>query len=88
MRQILIGAILALLASAPFDVADAQSSEYTNPWCIEGKGGGLDCSFHSFEQCNITRRGQGGDCVPNPFASQVRERDRSGDRSNDRSRYR
>jgi Protein of unknown function (DUF3551) len=41
------------------------------PWCAHygGRmGGGTEnCGFTSFQQCQLTRAGNGGFCVPNPW---------------------
>ena len=41
------------------------------PWCAQysggGQGGGTNCGFYSFEQCQQTVRGIGGFCSLNPF---------------------
>jgi uncharacterized protein DUF3551 len=71
MRYALIGAAMLTAAAVHAQPAQAQS-EYRDPWCIEDQGGGLDCSFRNFEQCRVTQQGQGGDCVPNPFAASAR----------------
>ena len=85
MRHVLLGSAVLLASLAAQSQPSRAQSEYTNPWCIEGKGGGMDCSFHTFEQCRVTRQGQGGSCVRNPFASREY---RSGSRSRSRDRDR
>jgi Protein of unknown function (DUF3551) len=41
------------------------------PWCVNyggGKeGGAQNCGFTSRQQCELTRRGNGGFCVQNPW---------------------
>jgi hypothetical protein len=43
------------------------------PWCLFETGnrgsGGSSCTFHSYEQCQVSRSGIGGYCTPNPFLS-------------------
>jgi hypothetical protein len=34
-----------------------------------GAGGGLDCSFHTFDQCRVSTYGNGSHCYENPFLS-------------------
>ena len=72
MRRIVLGgvsgslALLALSAVLPVPTADAQVSNGRNPWCLRS-GGSWDCSYRSFEQCNISGRyGLDGICVQNP----------------------
>ena len=38
-------------------------------WCAHygEKGGGTNCGFYSFEQCEAARWGNGGFCQRNPF---------------------
>ena len=38
-------------------------------WCAHygAKGGGTNCGFYSFEQCEAARWGNGGFCQRNPF---------------------
>ena len=41
------------------------------PWCAHyggrGGGGGTNCGFYSFSQCQATVIGTGGFCARNPF---------------------
>jgi len=39
-------------------------------WCAQYsmQGGGSNCGFYSFEQCQATVSGIGGFCMRNPFA--------------------
>ena len=69
MRYVLIG--LALMISG--EVASAQdytTSQYCSPWCLQGRRGGQDCSYNTFEQCRVSQSGVGGSCVRNPVLSQ------------------
>jgi hypothetical protein len=38
-------------------------------WCAQysAQGGGTNCGFYSFEQCQATVSGIGGFCMRNPF---------------------
>jgi hypothetical protein len=40
-------------------------------WCAQygGSNGGTNCGFHSFEQCEAARFGNGGFCSRNPAAA-------------------
>ena len=66
MRQILTGIAALMLGGAAF-AQDYTSSEYCDPWCEQGRGGGLDCSYHNFQQCLVSTRGMGTHCSENPF---------------------
>jgi hypothetical protein len=39
-------------------------------WCahVGDQGGATNCGFHSFEQCQAARSGNGGFCQRNPFS--------------------
>jgi hypothetical protein len=42
------------------------------PWCANyggdsNGGGGSNCGFHTFDQCQAARSGNGGFCDRNPF---------------------
>jgi hypothetical protein len=44
-------------------------------WCAYLSGDwGIDCSYHTFEQCREFISGVGGYCSPNPYAVFVEER--------------
>ena len=40
-------------------------------WCARYsmQGGGSNCGFYSFEQCQAARSGNGGFCYQNPFSA-------------------
>ncbi|MGA7485710.1 MAG: DUF3551 domain-containing protein [Xanthobacteraceae bacterium] len=62
----------ALLAVCVLTVIDARPSDAANrPWCVQyqgSRGGALNCSFTSFQQCMMTGGpGTGGVCVQNPW---------------------
>ena len=69
MRHALIGFALPQLGRA-IQAQNYSSSEYCDPVCLQhGPGSPPDCSYHNYAQCEISRRGAGGDCVQNPFLS-------------------
>jgi hypothetical protein len=68
MRRALfaLSALTVLSAFGPA-VGTAQARDY--PWCAqysERMGGGRNCGFVSFRQCQATVMGAGGFCEPNP----------------------
>jgi len=68
MRLVSIAA-LALIWGGTATAQDFTSSSYCDPWCEMGAGGGLDCSFHTFDQCRVSTYGNGSHCHENPFLS-------------------
>jgi hypothetical protein len=60
---------LALAAVTFAGLALSSLSADAAPWCAQysGRGGGTNCGFYSFEQCQTTVRGNGGFCSQNPF---------------------
>jgi Protein of unknown function (DUF3551) len=51
---------------------DYTSSEYCDPWCVRNAVvGGLNCSYHTFQQCLAAAYGT-GHCYENPFLYQCR----------------
>jgi hypothetical protein len=66
MRKAIL--ILTAAAALPLFSAPAQAQQY--PWCAYytgGRdGGGTNCGFVSFAQCQATIRGVGGVCEVNP----------------------
>jgi hypothetical protein len=66
MRQVLTGIAVLMLGGVAF-AQDYTSSEYCDPWCVRGRGDGLDCSYHTFQQCLATASGMGSHCTENPF---------------------
>src|SRR5262249_48352068 len=66
MRAIPITAITfaSLLLSSIGSHADGT-------WCAQygSRGGGTNCGFYSFQQCEAARSGNGGVFYPNPFSA-------------------
>jgi hypothetical protein len=67
-------AVLILISGGQALAQDRTSSEYCDPWCERESedGSGLDCSFHTFQQCLASAAGS-GDCYRNPFLYQCRQ---------------
>ena len=61
MRLVSI-AVLALIWGGTATAQDFSSAWYCDPWCEMGAGGGLDCSFHTFDQCLVSTFGEGCHC--------------------------
>jgi hypothetical protein len=66
MRHVLTGIAVLMLGGVAF-AQNYTSSEYCDPWCVRGRDNGLDCSYHTFQQCLVTTRGMGSHCDQNPF---------------------
>lgn len=66
--SMIVGALVAGGAASGVQPARA-TEEY--PWCIVYHamwgGGGMNCGFHTFEQCKATMSGTGGLCVTSPY---------------------
>jgi hypothetical protein len=69
MRYALVGFTILMLGGAAY-AQDRTSSEYCDPICLEFRDGTQDCTYHNYSQCEATRPGVGGECVPNPFLAQ------------------
>ena len=70
MRTIRILALLATATVAFAAGAKPSAAMVLYPWCAQygGRmGGSQNCGFTSFAQCQATRAGNGGFCVPNPW---------------------
>jgi hypothetical protein len=62
---------LPLMASSATDTAARPPA----PWCAYLSGDwGIDCSYHTFEQCREFISGVGGHCSANPYVVLVEER--------------
>ena len=66
--------VVGLMAGIVFTVAAStrpSAAVIIYPWCVNsggGKGAGSQsCGFTSRAQCELTRAGNGGFCVQNPF---------------------
>ncbi|MGA2894523.1 MAG: DUF3551 domain-containing protein [Xanthobacteraceae bacterium] len=56
--------ILGLAITAASFATRTEAQNY--PWCAHnGKDGGMDCGFTSFQQCLVDISGLGGFCEPN-----------------------
>jgi len=69
MRMLVLG---AAALSAGFMLCGAPQQAKADPyrWCAEyggHEGGGSNCGFVTWEQCQATIQGMGGWCVPNQF---------------------
>jgi hypothetical protein len=72
MRYTLIVMAAMAVATAFVSRSPAQAEDW--PWCVDyngggNGGGGTNCGFASWEQCQVTVRGVGGWCYPNPYYS-------------------
>jgi hypothetical protein len=55
--------------------ATETSARPPAPWCAYLSGDwGIDCSYHTFEQCREFISGVGGYCSANPYAVSVEQR--------------
>jgi hypothetical protein len=70
MHHVLIGVFILMLGGMAL-AQDFTSSEYCDPWCERNKGGGMDCSYHTLQQCLAAASGRGR-CLENPFLYQCR----------------
>jgi hypothetical protein len=66
-------AVLILISGGVALAQDRTSSQYCDPWCERetNDGSGLDCSYHTFQQCLASAAGS-GTCHENPFLYQCR----------------
>jgi Protein of unknown function (DUF3551) len=71
MRHVLIGVFILILGGMA-SAQDYTSSEYCDPWCASVRGGGLDCSYQTLQQCLATAAGKGYCYNDNPFLYQCR----------------
>jgi hypothetical protein len=64
--------IAATLLALCFSTARARAD---GTWCANysSPGGGSNCGFYSFEQCQATVSGIGGFCMRNPFSGYAAE---------------
>jgi hypothetical protein len=70
MRVILAGLAVLTLACAATPAA-AQSAGWCAIYSGRAMGGSKNCSFRSFEQCQMSVSGIGGFCQPNAFGPQT-----------------
>jgi hypothetical protein len=61
-----VSVVIALVALAAMN-ADSAADEAYRPWCVDYPTNGLSCAFSSYQQCMLTARGAGGNCVQNPW---------------------
>ena len=65
--------VVGLMAGIVFTVAAStrpSAAVILYPWCVNYGGrmsGAQNCGFTSRQQCELTRAGNGGFCVQNPF---------------------
>jgi len=67
-----------LLAALPLVVAVSPDEAFARPpapWCAHLSGDwGIDCSYHTFEQCREFISGVGGYCAANPRVILIEDR--------------
>lgn len=65
-----IGLLLGFLALALGGCSSAISEQtrraHLNKWCLSASIDVVDCSFETYDQCQATRAGVGGQCYVNP----------------------
>ena len=67
--------VVGLMAATVFTLSAStwpSAAVIIYPWCANyggrsGSGGGQNCGFTSRQQCELTRAGNGGFCVQNPW---------------------
>ena len=57
---------IAIAALASMNAGPAAAEVY-RPWCVDYPTDGTSCAFTSYQQCMLTARGSGGNCVQNPW---------------------
>jgi hypothetical protein len=72
MKIITAFGLASLVALGLVVSAQPSAAMVIYPWCAHygggrAGGGGENCGFTSFAQCQATRAGNGGFCVPNPW---------------------
>jgi Protein of unknown function (DUF3551) len=67
MRFIVVGLIIA--AGALGSSAQPASAQFNDRYCTQGGlggFGGMDCAYHTWEQCLASASGTGRHCTENP----------------------
>jgi len=78
MRQLCLASVAAMVVamSATPTLADKA------PWCAQfggsAMGGGTECLYYSYAQCQATLSGMGGRCFQNPWLGSSSRDSRSG----------
>jgi Protein of unknown function (DUF3551) len=71
MRILLLTGFMAAIVLTLAASARPSSAVILYPWCVNyggGRAGGAqNCGFTSRQQCELTRAGNGGFCVQNPW---------------------
>lgn len=64
---------LALVGSSQIAVSTAEAFPNGGPrFCAQYRGGGENCGFYSFNQCQAAISGVGGICIVAPMQVEVR----------------
>jgi hypothetical protein len=70
MRIVQVAGFMAAIMVALAASARPSAAVIIYPWCANYGGrmsGAQNCGFTSRQQCELTRAGNGGFCVQNPF---------------------
>jgi hypothetical protein len=70
MRTVQVAGVMAAIMVALAASARPSAAVIIYPWCVNYGGreaGAQNCGFTSRHQCELTRRGNAGFCVQNPF---------------------
>jgi hypothetical protein len=72
MRRFLLG-LAASAAIGTLCAVPDQAHSQVYPWCgITAVGGGTNCYFLTWHQCQLATSGHGGWCYRNPFSGYAR----------------
>ena len=63
MRLVSIAVLAIAAALAGLQPAGAV---HNDRYCMRGRSGGADCSYHTWAQCRASAHGLGGHCMENP----------------------
>jgi hypothetical protein len=65
--RLAIAVLVTLVAGSLIDSAKADPYRWCAQYSGGGRGGGTNCYFMTFGQCQAAVSGVGGFCRPNPF---------------------
>lgn len=63
---LLLGVLVIALGGCSSAVSEQTRRTHLNKWCLSAPTEVIDCAYETFDQCQASRAGVGGQCYVNP----------------------
>jgi hypothetical protein len=61
-----LGIVVLASSGCSSKISESTRRAHLNKWCLSAATEEIDCSYATYEQCDVSRAGIGGTCYANP----------------------